>query len=115
MQKTVIETTKYTQVVISLELVFKANLNDSYYLGEQSIPFADLQKEELVWFSPFHGRPSAKDKKIALLYCSDEGFTLLEKVGDTIEKQENIPLKSGTTVSDDFDKGSFFWASIKIQ
>ena len=83
--KPTIETTKYKSLLITVENVFKANFNDSYWLCEKSISLDELNRDELVWFDPYLGKSDVK-VEIALSYCSDERFVILEKRDDkTVE------------------------------
>ena len=83
--KPIIETTKYKKLSITVENVFKANFNDSYWLCEKSIDIEELNKDELIWFDPYLGK-SDVGVEIALSYCSDEKFIILEKREDkTVE------------------------------
>lgn len=92
----------YQYLELTIEYVFRANFNDSYYLEKIYLDLDDLIKDELVWIDPYHGRSRINDTLIAVKYCSDEEYILLEKHGDEIKEYKGS-IDWIHTCSEDFD------------
>lgn len=88
MNQPIIETVNVKNISIVIQNVFKANFNDTYWLEEVKIDLDTLDRDALTWFDPFHGRSNHNQITVAIAYCSDEKFVILEKNGDNIKEYE---------------------------
>lgn len=86
--KPVIETVKVKKIRITVQYVFRANFNDTYWLEENTINLDELDRNNLTWFDPYNGRSNINNTLIAIAYCSDEKMIVLEKCGDKIKENE---------------------------
>lgn len=57
---------KYNYLEITIEYIYKANFNDSYYLETNYIKLDDFAKDELLWINPYNGRSKRNDTLIAI-------------------------------------------------
>lgn len=108
--KPIIKTKKVKSIKVTIQYVFKANFNDTYWLEEIIIDLNELRdKRELVWFDPFNGRSKENNTLIAISYVSDSKFVVLEKKnGEVVEKE--IKGISEYILCEDYD-GSMMLAS----
>lgn len=86
--KPVIETVKVKKIRITVQYVFRANFNDTYWLEENTINLDELDRDSLTWFDPYNGKSNINNTLIAIAYCSDEKMIILEKCDDKIKETE---------------------------
>ena len=102
--KPIIKTKKVKSIKVTIQYVFRANFNDTYWLEEIIIDLNELkEKQELVWFDPFNGRSKENNTLVAISYASDDKFVILEKTNDTIAEKE-IKRASEYILCEDYDK-----------
>ncbi|MBQ2989193.1 MAG: hypothetical protein IJD59_08830 [Clostridia bacterium] len=111
--KPTIETIRKNRMIITVEYVFRANFNDSYWLEEVNYDFDTLDRENLTWIDPYHGRSKTNGTSFALLYCSDEKFVILKKENGEIRKEEASAFL-GYTFCEDYDQSMLLAAHINI-
>lgn len=85
-ERTIIKAKKRTGLLATIQYVFRANFNDTYWLEERTINFDDINDKELIWFDPFYGRSKINDTLIAISYADDEKFVVLEKKGEVVRE-----------------------------
>ena len=112
--KPTIETIRKKRMLITVEYVFKANFNDSYWLEEVSYDFDTLDRENPTWIDPYHGRSKTNSTSFALLYCSDEKLVILKKENGIISKEESSAF-FGYTFCEDYDSSMLLAAHINIR
>ena len=104
---------RYRYLEMTIEYVFRANFNDSYYLETVYVDLSDLDKGEPVWVDPYNGRSKVNDTQIALISCSDEGYTILERRGDTV-KESSYPMMFDHICCEDYDDSMLLASNIRI-
>ena len=112
-ERPVIDTDRARSLKITVEHVFRANFNDSYWLEEVNYDFDTLDRENLTWIDPYHGRSKTNGTSFALLYCSDEKFVILKKENGEIRKEEASAFL-GYTFCEDYDQSMLLAAHINI-
>ena len=102
--KPIIKTEKVKSIKITIQYVFRANFNDTYWLEEIMVDLNELRdKQELVWFDPFNGRSKENNTLVAISYASDDEFVILEKTnGVTAEKKIKDAIEY--IVCEDYDQ-----------
>ena len=112
--KPIIETVNYKSLLITVQQVFKASFNDTYWIEEKSINLDGLDREKLTWFDHYNGNSKQNTTLIAVAYCSDEKFVILEKQGDTVKEHET---QSGMTciISEDFNEYTLLASHIEMR
>lgn len=93
---------KYTHLELTIQYVFKANFNDSYYLETVCIELKDLEKDDLVWIDPFCGRSKINNTSIAVKSYSDKEYIIFKKQGDKIQEFKH-PINFTLICSEDFN------------
>ena len=89
LNKPIIETARAKSLKVTIQYVFRANFNDTYWLEEIIIDLNELKdQQELVWFDPFNGRSKVNDTLVAISYVSDEKFVILEKKKEVVVQKE---------------------------
>ena len=110
----IIETTKRKQLSITVEYVFKANFNDTYWLEKSDYNLEELDKENLTWIDPYNGRSKTNSTQIALAYCSDEKFVILKKENDII-KAEEASVLCGCILCEDYNESMLLSARVDVR
>ncbi|MBE6632832.1 MAG: hypothetical protein E7620_00660 [Ruminococcaceae bacterium] len=105
---------KYKYLELTIEYVFKANFNDSYYLETLYLDLDDLIKDEFVWIDPYHKRSKLNDTLIAVKYVSDEEYVILQKQGESIQEFRS-PIDSVFICSEDFDQSGLLASHIRFR
>ena len=105
---------KYRFLEMTIEYVFRANFNDSYYLETVYVDLSDLDKDEPVWIDPYNGRSKVNDTMIALISCSDDEYTLLERRGDTVREHDCMVL-CGHICCEDYDDSLLLASNINLR
>ena len=105
---------KYRFLEMTIEYVFRANFNDSYYLETVYVDLFDLDKDEPVWIDPYNGRSKVNDNMIALVSCSDEGFTILDRRGDVVKKTK-YPVMFDHICCEDYNDSMLLASHIRIR
>lgn len=95
--------------------VFRANFNDTYFLEKVVIDLKDLNKDELTWIDPYNGKSKINNTLIALAYCSDDEYVILEKTGEVIKEHEERELYMDVICCEDFDDSVLLASHIGIQ
>ncbi len=112
--KPTFETSKAKSLSITIEYVFRGGFNDTYWLEERTINIDELDKESLTWFDPFNGKNKLSTILVALAYCSDERFVILEKVGDKVKEHE-VKVPFSFIACEDYDESKLIAAHIKLK
>lgn len=112
-RKPKIEAKKEKGLLVTVQYVFRANFNDTYWLEEKIIPFDTLDREGLTWFDPYLGKSKKGDTLVAIAYASDESFVLLEKQDDLLTEKET---RRGYEhiLCEDFDSSMLLAAHIRF-
>lgn len=113
MGKVKILTNKYRYLSFTIQHVFKANFNDTYYFETMYVDISDLADKELVWIDPFNKRSKFNNLSVALSYIDENKFEIYIKKDDEITKEE-IKIKSECIVSEPFDDSVFLASHIKL-
>ena len=69
-KEVIIDTNKFKKVHVTIQYVFRANFNDTYYLEELIFNLDDLNKEKLNWFDPYNKRSKINNTLVAIKYVS---------------------------------------------
>ena len=109
----IIETKKNDLIRITVQHVFRANFNDTYWLDEIDLPISEIDRAALTWFDPFFGRSKRNTLKVAIVSCSDDQLVILEKDGDTV-KENKSGYFTECVVTEDFDDSVFLAAHISL-
>jgi hypothetical protein len=110
----IIETTKRKRISITVEYVFKANFNDTYWLEKSDYNLEELDKENLTWIDPYNGRSKTNSTQIALAYCSDEKFVILKKESGIIKAEEDSVL-CGSILCEDYNESMLLSARVDVR
>ena len=102
------------KLVITVEYVFRANFNDSYYLETHEIDINSLSRDELYWFDPYFGRSKIGTSRVALAKYSKESFTFIEKNSEKTKEQRLDPYMT-FIVCEDYDDSMLLAAHIRIE
>lgn len=111
--KPIIETKKIKSLLVTIQHVFKANFNDTYWLEEIIINLDELNKEKLTWFDPYNGRSKINNTLVAVAYVSDEKFIILEKK-DNVIKEKVREKYSDCIICEDFDESLLLASHIRL-
>jgi hypothetical protein len=112
-EKPIIETSGIKKFSITVEYVFKANFNDTYWLEKQDYDFEKLSKETLTWIDPYNGRSKIGNTAIALSYCSDDSFVILINENGMI-REERHSVIFGCILCEDYDDSMLLSARIDL-
>ena len=106
-----IQLNKIKGIRVSVEYVFRANFNDTYWLDESVIDIDKIDKDKLSWFDPFYGKSKINDTCVAILEITDEKIAILQNKNGEITKLE---AKSyiGITLCESFDSSRLISARI---
>ena len=110
----IIETAKRKKLSITVEYVFKANFNDTYWLEKSDFDFEHLDRDKLTWIDPYNGRSKTNGMQIALAYCSDEKFVILKKENGVITSEEASVLW-GCILCEDYNESLLLSARIDVR
>ena len=102
------------KLVITVEYVFRANFNDSYYLETHEIDIDSLSHDELYWFDPYFGRSKIGTSRVALVEYSKENFTFIEKNSEKTKEQRLDPYMT-FIVCEDYDDSMLLASHIRIE
>lgn len=105
---------KYKYLELTIEHVFRANFNDSYYLETVYIDLNDLIKNELVWIDPYNKRSKFNNTYIAIKHYSDDKYVILEKRDGEIKEFE-YPTDFTFICCEDFDKSVLLASHISFR
>lgn len=111
--KPVIETSKFKKVIITIQYVFRANFNDTYWLEDEIINLDDLDKEGLTWFDPFKGRSKFNNTLVSIKYVSNDKFIILKKKDNIINEIEN-ECYIDHIICEDYDQSMMLAAHIRL-
>lgn len=81
-----IKLSDYKYLSITVEYVFKANFNDTYYLETNYFDIDNLRGNEPLWIDPYNGKSKIGNTEIALGDFFDEEFIIFEKKNGTIKE-----------------------------
>ncbi len=110
----IIETTKRKRLSVTVEYVFRANFNDTYWLEKMDFDLERLGGEKLTWIDPYNGRSKSGSTRIALSYCSDDRFVILKKENGVIA-EEQCAVISGCILCEDYDESLLLSARIDVR
>ena len=112
--KLIIESKKIKKVIVTIQYVFRANFNDTYWLEEMIINLDELDKETLTWFDPYKGRSKINNTLVAIAYVSDEKFIILEKKDNVISEHEK-EIYLDYIACEDYDSSVLLASHIRIR
>ena len=98
---------------ITVEYVFRANFNDTYWLFETELDPLSLDTEKLTWLDIYNGR-SKNGTTIAVLRCSDAELVILEKSGNNIKEIASDSFGQ-CILCEDYDESMMLSARIKYK
>ena len=113
-RKPILDSADGDKLVITVEYVFRANFNDSYYLETHEIDINTLSRDELYWFDPYFGRSKIGTSRVALVEYSKENFTFIENEGGKVREQKLEPYMT-FIVCEDYDSSMLLAAHIRIE
>ena len=90
MEKIKILTNKYKYLSFTIQHVFKANFNDTYYFETMYVDIAELTDKELVWIDPFNKRSKFNNLLVALSYIDENKYIIYIKQDEKITKEEAL-------------------------
>ena len=106
--------TQYKYLELTIEYVFRANFNDSYYLEKLYLDLEDLVKGDLVWIDPYHGRGRQNKTLIAVKSVSDEEYVLWEKTDGKI-RETTAKIHTQYIFCEDFDSSMLIASHISFR
>ena len=112
-RKPILDCTPGDKLVISVEYVFRANFNDSYYLETHEIDIDSLSRDELYWFDPYFGRSKIGNTRVALAEYSKESFTFIEKNSEKTKEQRLDPYMTFISC-EDYDDAMLLASHIRL-
>ncbi len=113
-ERPIIEAVKVKSLLLTVQYVFTANFNDTYWLEEKRIMLDELDKDALRWFDPYNGRNQNGSVQIAIAYCSDDKFTVLQNIdGNITEIETKIPMDC--ILCENFDEGRLIAVHIRAE
>ena len=111
-EKPIIETAKVKRLLVTIQYVFKANFNDSYWLEQIEIDPDALDREQLTWFDPYNGRSKQGNTLVAVKYCSDDKLVLLKNETGVIS-EETAEGVSECILCEDYDQSMLLASHIR--
>ena len=111
--KPIIETKKVNSIIVTIQHVFRANFNDTYWLEEIIINLDELDKDKLTWFDPFKGRSKINDTLVAIKYVSDDKFIILKNKANVITEIEKENYFD-CIICEDFDRSVMLASHIRL-
>lgn len=111
--KPIIKTKKVKSLLVTIQHVFRANFNDTYWLEEITINLDELDKEKLTWFDPYAGRSKLNNTLVAVVYVSDDKFVILEKK-DNVITEKTREKYTDCIICEDFDESMLLASHIRI-
>ena len=112
MEKPSFNDAPFDTLTITVQYVFRANFNDSYYLDTYEININELSRDELYWFDPYFGRSKKSTTRVALVACGKEYFTIRADEDGKITEQRLEPYMD-FIVCEDYDE-SMMAAHIRV-
>lgn len=113
-KEVIIDTSKFKKVHITIQYVFRANFNDTYWLEELNFNINELNKDELYWFDPYNKRSKVNNTLVAIKYISDDKFIILEKKDDKIIEHINENYQDCIFV-EDYDESMLLASHINLR
>ena len=114
LDKPILKAKKASCLSVTVQYVFKANFNDTYYLDNRIIGIDELDKTRLMWFDPFLGKSCHNDITVAIAYVSDKKLVVLEKQNGEIKKSESAVFPE-CIVCEDHDEAKLLAAHITLK
>ena len=102
----------YKYLSLSIEYVFKANFNDSYYYETVYYEIAVLL-ENKTWIDPYNGRSRIGDTEISLGGVYEDGFLILERKNGTVTEKK-VPLGWDHICAEDFDDSGLLSSRVSL-
>lgn len=113
-KEVIIDTNKFKKVNVTIQYVFRANFNDTYYLEELIFNLDEINKEELNWFDPYNNRSKVNNTLVAIKYVSNDKFIILEKKDDKIIEHVNENYQDCILV-EDYDTSMLLASHINLR
>jgi hypothetical protein len=113
MEKPTFNDAPFSVLHITVQYVFRANFNDTYYLDAHEINISELPKGEICWFDPYFGRSKRGVTRVALTACGKEYFTIRADEDGKITEQKLEPYMD-FIVCEDFDESMMLAAHIRV-
>jgi hypothetical protein len=110
----IINTNKFKKIHITIQYVFRANFNDTYWLEEIEINLDELNKEKLQWFDPYNKRSKINNTLVAIKYVSNDNFIIYEKKDDKIIEHDTINY-SDCIIVEDYDNSKLLAAHLRVK
>ena len=110
----IIHTNKFKKIHVTIQYVFRASFNDTYWLEEMEFNFDELNKEKLHWFDPYNKRSKINNTLVAIKYVSNDNFIILEKKDDKIIEHNNINYIDCIIV-EDYDDSKLLAAHLRLE
>lgn len=105
---------QYKYLAFSIQYVFRANFNDSYYLETVYVALEDLKKEGLKWIDPYHGRSKRNKTQVALKSYSDKEYVFLERTDGEI-KEKTLQITDTYICCEDFNDSMLLASHINFK
>ena len=113
MEKPSFNDAPFDTLAITVQYVFRANFNDSYYLDTYEINISELPIDGLHWFDPYFGRSKKGTTRVALVACGKEYFTMRADEDGKITEQKLEPYMD-FIVCEDYDESMMLAAHIRV-
>ena len=107
------ENIPFESLHVTVQYVFRANFNDTYFIESHEIKISELPKGELCWFDPYFGRSKKGTTRTALIACGKEYFTIRADEDGKITEQKLEPYMD-FIVCEDYDESKMLAAHIRI-
>lgn len=103
----------FDTLVISVQYVFRANFNDTYFIDSREISIDELSRDEIYWFDPFLGKSKLGKARVALVGCGKEHFRMQSTDGENISERR-LDSYLDFIVSEDYDESRMLAAHIRV-
>ena len=114
MNKSITEPTEAKKICITIQYVFRASFNDTYWIEEKTIDPSQVNRECPIWFDPYNGNSVINDTEIAISYLSDEEAIVLERKNGEI-KEHTIKGYKEVFLCEDFNESRLLAAHIGLR
>ena len=104
----------YKYLELTIQHVFKANFNDTYYLETIYCNLDKLTNDKLVWINPYNNKSKINNTFIAIKSYSNYQITILEKIDNKI-KEYTYSADFLHICSEDFDKSTILASHIQLR
>lgn len=102
----------YKYLAVSIERVFRASFNDTYYIETVYYEIDELLKKE-EWIDPYNGRSRVGDTQVCLGGVYEDGFVIFERKNGSVAEKK-FPLGWEHICAEDYDSSTLLSARIGL-